>query len=240
MSTNRRRSLDDRTARARIRDAAIERFAAEGIAAASLKDIAADAGVSAPLVIHHFGSKDGLRLACDEYVAALIKEQKTAAMSAGANLDLFQAIREAYAGPPIIRYLAQAIADGSPHVDELIDDMIDDAVGYIAKGVESGLLTPAENLRERAIMLCLWQLGALVLHEQVERLLGIDLLDGTSRSALKWALVNGDILAKGVINEELYDKWRDDLKAAVREGRDAPAPGAPPTPPTHPTDREPT
>jgi AcrR family transcriptional regulator len=231
MSTNRRsRShIDDRTARARIRDAAIERFAAEGIAAANLKDIAADAGVSAPLVIHHFGSKDGLRLACDEHIAALIREQKTAALSAGANLDPFQAIR-AYEGTPIIRYLAQAIADGSPHVDEFIDEMVDDAVGYFAEGIESGVLTPAENLRERAIVLCLWQLGALVLHEQVERLLGVDLLDGTSGSALRWALVNADILAKGVINEEFYDKWRDAMKAAASEGRDASASGAPPTP----------
>jgi AcrR family transcriptional regulator len=108
-----RRALDDRTARARIRDAAIERFANEGVAAANLKDIAADAGVSTPLVIHHFGSKDGLRAECDEYVAAVIKEQKTAAMAAGkGSLDPFQAVREAYEGTPIIRYLARTIGDG--------------------------------------------------------------------------------------------------------------------------------
>lgn len=240
MSTNRRsRSrIDDRTARARIRDAAIERFAAEGIAAANLKDIAADAGVSAPLVIHHFGSKDGLRLACDEHIAALIREQKTAALSAGANLDPFQVLREAYEGTPIIRYLAQTIADGSPHVDEFIDEMVDDAVDYIAEGVKSGILMPAENPREQAVVLCLWQLGALVLHEQVQRLLGIDLLDGTAGSAMKWALINGDILAKGVINQEFYDKWRDAMKAAASEGRDEPASGAPPTPPSENTNQE--
>jgi len=212
----RRRAFDDpdRTARARIRDAAIERFAADGVAATNLKDIAADAGVSTPLVIHHFGSKEGLRAACDEHIASLIREQKTKAMAAGKNLDPFQAIRETYDGTPVIRYLARTIADGSPHVDELIDEMIEDSLTYLAEGVESGLIKPAENLREQASLLCLWQLGTLVLHEHAKRLLGIDLIDGDTRSLIKWMRINAEILAKGVIDEGFYDKWRDAMKAA--------------------------
>ena len=50
----------DLTARARIRDAAIECFARQGFAV-SVRAIAAHAGVSPGLVIHHFGSKAGLR-----------------------------------------------------------------------------------------------------------------------------------------------------------------------------------
>lgn len=217
--SRRRRALDDpdRTARARIRDAAIERFANEGVAAANLKDIAADAGVSTPLVIHHFGSKDGLRAACDEYVAAVIKEQKTEAMAAGTNLDPFQAIRQAYEGRPVIRYLATTIADGSPHVDALFDEMVEDSLVYMAEGVKNGILKPTDNPREQAIVLCLWQLGALVLHRQAERLLGIDLIDSTADSAIKWARINSEILAKGVINEEIYDKLRDATQAAEQQ-----------------------
>ncbi|WP_433499777.1 TetR/AcrR family transcriptional regulator [Sphaerimonospora sp. CA-214678] len=215
----RRRSSDDpdRTARARIRDAAIERFAADGVAATNLKDIAADAGVSPPLVIHHFGSKEGLRIACDEHIASVIKEQKLKGMTAGKGLDPFQAVREAYEGTPIIRYLARTIADGSPHVDELIDEMIEDSLVYEAEGVKNGILKPAENPREQAIVLILWQLGALVLHEQVKRLLDIDLLDDTADSAIKWARVNADILSRGVITEEFYDRWRDLMKAAEQQ-----------------------
>ncbi len=58
---------EDLTTRARIRDAAVLRFGREGFGA-SVRTVAADAGVSPGLVIHHFGSKDGLRAACDEYV----------------------------------------------------------------------------------------------------------------------------------------------------------------------------
>ncbi|MFD0204347.1 MULTISPECIES: TetR/AcrR family transcriptional regulator [Saccharothrix] len=75
-----RSATSDLTARARIRDAALARFGADGVAGASMRAIAADAGVSPALVVHHFGSKEGLRQACDEYVLA--------AMGAGDDLDL--------------------------------------------------------------------------------------------------------------------------------------------------------
>ena len=74
------RSVDDLTAAARIRDAAIERFGEQGFSV-GLRSIAEAAGVSAALVIHHFGSKDGLRKACDDYVAEEIRSSKSEAMN---------------------------------------------------------------------------------------------------------------------------------------------------------------
>ncbi|QSI49466.1 TetR/AcrR family transcriptional regulator [Thermobispora bispora] len=214
--SRRRRTFDDadRTARARIRDAAIARFAAQGVAATNLKDIAADAGVSTPLVIHHFGSKEGLRAACDQYIASWIRERKTASMTAGKDLDPFRALRDALDGTPVIAYLARTIADGSPHVDQLIDEMVEDSLTYLAEGVEKGLIKPAENLREQASLICVWLLGALVLHKHVKRLLGIDLIEGDPHSLIKWMRINLEVLAKGVIAEDFYDTWRDALQAA--------------------------
>lgn len=205
-----RRTFDDpdRTARARIRDAAIERFASVGVSAANLKDIAADAGVSTPLVVHHFGSKDGLRAACDDHVAAVIRKQKHEAMQAGKSLDPFQAVREAYGDTPVLRYLAKTLADGSPRVDELIDEMLEDSLGYMAEGVENGILKPAENPRERAVVLILWTLGALVLHDQAKRLLGIDPTSDRIEDTIEWARVNGDVLAGSVIDEDYYESNR--------------------------------
>ena len=51
---------EDLTAQARIRNAAVELFARDGFEKTNLRAIAAAAGVSAGLVIHHFGSKDEL------------------------------------------------------------------------------------------------------------------------------------------------------------------------------------
>lgn len=166
---------DDRTARARIRDAAVSRFAAEGVAATSVRAIAAAAGVSAALVIHHFGTKQALRAACDEYVAATIRERKRAAMATGPGLDPLAALRGEGEDPPLLAYLARTLVDGSPGVAGLVDEMVSDAVGYMAEGVDSGVLRPTAYPFERAAVLTLWSLGALVLHEHVQRLLGVDL-----------------------------------------------------------------
>src|SRR4051812_12402554 len=61
---------DDLTAYARIRNAALELFAARGVSATSIRDVAQAAGVSAGLVQHHFGTKDGLREAVDQFVVS--------------------------------------------------------------------------------------------------------------------------------------------------------------------------
>src|SRR5690606_4981260 len=131
-----------RTTRARIRDAALARFAAEGVGKATIKAIAADAGVSAQLVVHHFGSKDGLAGACDEYVRDKIREQKQSAMAAGpAAADLFQTLRDRQDDGAVLAYLARRLVDDSPHVDRLVDEAVEDAVAYSEEGVRSGFLT---------------------------------------------------------------------------------------------------
>ena len=55
-----RRATEDLTARARIRDSAFRLIATEGTRGATLRAIAREAGVSSPLVLHHFGSKQGV------------------------------------------------------------------------------------------------------------------------------------------------------------------------------------
>src|SRR5699024_9797298 len=62
------RPPEDLTSRARIRDAALAQFAEHGTKGATIRGIAAAAGVSPGLVQHHFGSKDALRESCDKYV----------------------------------------------------------------------------------------------------------------------------------------------------------------------------
>src|SRR2546421_9734795 len=67
----------DLTTKARIREAAMVHFAADGVGATSLRAVARAAGVSPGLVVHHFGSKEGLVAAVDEAVVQRI----TAALS---------------------------------------------------------------------------------------------------------------------------------------------------------------
>jgi AcrR family transcriptional regulator len=207
----------DLTARARIRDAAITRFAADGVARTSVRAIAKEAGVSPALVIHHFGSKDALRVACDQHVAALVRERKTAAMQAGPGLDPLAALREAGEGPPLLQYLATTLVDGSPQVAELLDEMIDDAVGYMEEGVRNGMLRPTEDPRARAAVLTFWSLGALALHEHVARVLGVD-LTGDPAAAMSYLAPAAEILGRGVISEDAYVRMREALAHPQEEG----------------------
>lgn len=167
-------STDDRTTTARIRDAAITEFAANGVDGTSVRTIATAAGVSPGLVIHHFGSKDDLRVACDEYVAGLIRGVKGEAMAAGAGFDVMGAFRS-IGDIPAAKYLARTLVDGSQHVAELVDELTKDAAQYVAKGVETGMLKPSKYPDERVAILMIWSLGALVLHEHLERLIGVDI-----------------------------------------------------------------
>jgi len=74
MILNMRLIRDDRTARAVIRDEALRLFAERGPDAVGVREIAAAAGVSPALVLHHWGSKDGLRAGVDDYVGAVLDQ----------------------------------------------------------------------------------------------------------------------------------------------------------------------
>jgi AcrR family transcriptional regulator len=205
-----RESADDRTSKARIRDAAIASIAEHGINGTTARKVASVAGVSPGLVIHHFGSMEGLRSACDEYVAVTIREFKERAMSGGPSLDVLAALRDAPNGP-LMGYLAQVLADESPAVARLVDDLVGDAEGYIQQGVESGMLRPSDDPRGRAVVLTLWSLGALVLHQHLRRLLGVDLTDPeilTSPTAAAYVAPIYEIYGEGIFEEAFAAQTR--------------------------------
>ena len=195
------------TARARIRHAAIDAFGEAGVDGTSLKTIAARAGVSQPLIVHHFGSKQGLRTACDQHVAATIREQKLAALSEGPNLDTLAALRRSAENRPVLRYLARTLGDGSPEVSALIDDLVEDALEYETEGIETGLIKPSRHPRERMVVLVLWSLGLLMLHEQLERLVDVDLL-GEPDQLGPYLLPVVEMFSEGVLAEGLYEHTR--------------------------------
>ena len=56
----------DRERRQELLDAVVEEFAARGIGDRSLRDVAAAVGTSHRMLLHHFGSREGLLLAIVE------------------------------------------------------------------------------------------------------------------------------------------------------------------------------
>src|ERR1700759_2453900 len=105
------RSADDLTAAAPIRAAAIEQFGEHGFGV-GLRAIADAAGVSAALVIHHFGSKDGLRKACDEYIAEEIRSSKSEALQSNDPATWFAQLAEIEDFAPLTAYLVRSMQTG--------------------------------------------------------------------------------------------------------------------------------
>ena len=206
---------DDRTTRARIRDAAIACFTEHGVAGTTARKVATAAGVSPGSVIHHFGSMEGMRAACDEHVAAGIRQQKEATLSAGPGFDVLGTLRDTDIGP-LAGYLAKVLVDDSAAVAKLVDDLVADAEEYMQQGVESGMLRPSANPHERATVVAIWSLGALVLHRHLERLLGVDLTDpelGRNPAIASYAAPVYEILGKGIFTEALSDHLTDAVTA---------------------------
>jgi len=193
---------DDLTTRARIRDAAIARFPADGFKGTTIRAIAADVGASPGLVLHHFGSKQDLRRECDEYVIRKMGEMKKASLRDGSYRDS-GAVANAYRlVEPQLRYLAWTLTDGGEASARIFDDLVMDLMGQLEAGQESGLVGPIEDLKSQAAVLAVMQLGSLVLHEHLSRALGVDTLSAegliaTAPYALR--LLSGELFNPAIV-----------------------------------------
>jgi len=152
---------EDRTARARIRDAAVRRFGIDGFGA-SVRAVAADAGVSPGLVIHHFGSKEGLRAVCDEHVLRVIREAETEAFTGSAPMDLVAQLAGMDAYAPLVGYLVQALLAGGELAATLLTRVTTDAEDYLAEAVAAGRMKPSRAPAARAAFLVDVGIGAML------------------------------------------------------------------------------
>jgi TetR/AcrR family transcriptional regulator, regulator of cefoperazone and chloramphenicol sensitivity len=160
------RSADDLTAAARIRGAAIEQFGEHGFGV-GLRSIAEAAGVSAALVIHHFGSKDGLRKACDDYIAEEIRSSKSEAMQSRDPSTWFAQLAEIESYAPMMAYLVRSMQSGGDLAKMLLRRMIDNAEGYIEEGVRAGTLKPSRDPQARAKYLAITGSGGFLMYLQM-------------------------------------------------------------------------
>ena len=156
----------DLTAAARIRDAAIEQFGEHGFGV-GLRTIAEAAGVSAALVIHHFGSKEGLREACDDFIAEEIRAAKSEAMRSTQPSTWLAAMAEIESYAPLMAYLVRSMQSGGELAKMLWRKMIQDAEEYLVEGVRAGTLKPSRDPKARAKYLAIAGGGGFLLYLQM-------------------------------------------------------------------------
>ncbi|MFE7604672.1 TetR family transcriptional regulator [Brachybacterium paraconglomeratum] len=151
----------------RILQAAMRRFAVDGLGA-PLRAVAQDAGVSAGLIIHHFGSREKLLEACDRRALEVTRQQKRAAVTGGVGTMLAQlAAVEQYA--PETGYVLRRLQAGGPLARRLIEDFIANARDYHEEGERAGVLSPSRDPEARVRVLAHMALGSLVLQMPGQR-----------------------------------------------------------------------
>jgi AcrR family transcriptional regulator len=192
-------SSSDLTARARIRDAALELFAARGMGNATIRDIAQAAGVSSGLLRHHFGSKEGLRDACDEYAMAELT-------ALGARFTEMQMIDRVEPRTLLLqRYLIQSTMDGSPAAAAMFDRMIE----YGERWVESAGLKVTDP-RAYVAVLSVMKMSMFTMRDLLSRALGTDV--GEPDGWVRVALASVEIFSQPVVTPEQADQARAALE----------------------------
>ena len=160
------RSVDDLTATARIRDAAIEQFGEHGFDV-GLRVIAKAAGVSAALVIHHFGSKDGLRKACDDFVAESIRATKSETIQSTDPASWLSQLADIESFAPLMAYLVRSMQSGGELAKMLWRNMIDNVEQYMDEGVRAGTVKASRDPKARAKFLAMAGGGSFLLYLQM-------------------------------------------------------------------------
>ncbi len=194
----------DLTALARIRLVAIELFAARGFAHTTVRAIAERAGVSAALILHHYGSKDGLRAACDTYLLNFLRDEKTKAFTTGAAPAVKTYLHEHPEARPLFDYMARVLAEGGPTAEAMFDRMVADVRGYLAAGESAGTVRPSVDEEARAVVHSAIGVAMLLLGPHVARHLGGDqVLDDAVIE--RYAAVTYELYAHGILSGALAD-----------------------------------
>ncbi|MDF2575733.1 MAG: transcriptional regulator, TetR family [Agromyces sp.] len=163
---------EDLSARGRIVAAAMELFALHGFQGATVRAVAASAGVSPALVIHHFGGKDGLRRECDERVVRFVAAKRLA----DADADVLGEATRRF-GP----YLTRMLSDPGDAADAMFDLLLGIARSEVTEGIRAGTMLPSSDREAQAAALVILSVAPFFLANQLARWSGADAAAGIGR-----------------------------------------------------------
>lgn len=181
----------DLTARARIVGSAFDCFAELGFAAATIRGIAARAGVSPALITHHFGGKENLRAECDDRVMAFVQDKQAESADPAAVLE----VAMTRYGP----YLATMLDGPTDAAAALFQRLRAVARQANQQGVSSGQMRGSTDPDAQATALVVLAVAPFVLRRRVAEWAGED---GLRRLAVPLAEIytHGLLTTDGVLN----------------------------------------
>jgi len=186
------RAPSDLTSAARIRNAALQAFAAQGVAGSSIRDVAKAAVVSPGLVQHHFRSKAGLRRAVDDFVVGRAIEvfgdpvRGTSpgedARQLGARIAEF--IRR---NPAVFAYIGRSLLEGDAPGGALLERLLVLARAQVDQLAAEKLLRPDIDRDWAALHVILINIGAFLIEPTLRRHLGASLLSAEGLARMERA-----------------------------------------------------
>jgi AcrR family transcriptional regulator len=193
---------EELTAYARIRNAALELFAEHGVAGTTIRDVAQAAGVSPGLVQHHFGTKEGLRKAVDEFVVADALatitdlpepiEQRTIEFAT----RMGEVVRDR---PAAMLYLARSASDGDEAGLATFKKLVEFGVPELRAMQQAGQLAPGLDLEWSTLQLLMFNLATLLFEPAISEALGQPLLSDEGRK--RWNAAATSLFTRGLTRQ---------------------------------------
>ncbi|MEB3022832.1 TetR/AcrR family transcriptional regulator [[Mycobacterium] crassicus] len=165
---------NDLTAKARIRNAALDLYAEYGEDRVSMRTVADEAGVTVGLVQHHFKTKDGLRAAVEQLVVDYFLLAIETASPTGtpaqiaANRD--EAVRDMLeTHPAVVNYIRRTVLDPQSQ-GRLLERLVDLTRTEISKLRNNRIASTRRPESTQVIGLLVRQLGQLFLQPMIDEM----------------------------------------------------------------------
>jgi AcrR family transcriptional regulator len=163
----------DLTGLARIRNAALEGFARDGVPATSIRDVAKRAGDSG-LVQHYFPSKTALVDAVNAHVLELAADAFTDVSESTTPIEAQQELGDRVTAfvaehPTALLYVARSTADRDDAALGIFDAFVAIAGAQWQRLADNDLLRPDTDLTWTALHAVVMILGTILLRDAIER-----------------------------------------------------------------------
>ncbi|HEX3173180.1 MAG TPA: TetR/AcrR family transcriptional regulator [Solirubrobacterales bacterium] len=190
--------------RERICEAALLGFAEDGVAATSIRDVAAAAGVSPGLVQHHFTTKDKLREAVNEYVVTRAAETFADLPSGESSEEIQRELGDRVTGwarehPEALLYVARLSADEDPSALEIFDAFLAIANRQWRRLAEEGVLRPDLDIEWASLQAIVLILGSALFEGAISRHLPKPWRDAEQLE--RWNRASSELFRRGLYSE---------------------------------------
>jgi TetR/AcrR family transcriptional regulator, regulator of cefoperazone and chloramphenicol sensitivity len=171
---NMRSAIDSKD---RLIEVAAGVFSREGFSGTSLRMIAVEAGVSAALLVHHFGSKQKL---IEETISVTLGDwmrQKDQLQELPLSEALSQWPKTAEGGKQKLDFFKQVMLAGGKPAQLLLERMQIETKQRLEAMAEAGAMRKLDDIETAALLMAIYGLAPLLLSESIKRILGGDITD---------------------------------------------------------------